>query len=224
LTTERLKGITIGDGNLSDEERRLFLEILFEFEGAIAFEDNEMGVLDTRIKPPIEIHTIPHTPWQQTNLRLPKSVQDTATVMVKEKLDRGLLEYSQGPYRSWYLLVSKKVRGDWRFMNDAQPLNKVTIRDAGMPPAVDDFSEDFAGHPIVSSLDFYSGYNQLLLAPQCRDLTTFLTALGLVRQTQLPQSWTNSVAVFQRIISTVIRKAKAQLSQLLLPLWVIKIT
>jgi hypothetical protein len=78
------------------------------------------------------------------------------------------------------------------------------IRDVGMPLTVDDFSEDFANHPIVSSLDFYSGYNQLLLAPQCRDQTVFLTALGLIRQTRLPQGWINSVAIFERIINKVL--------------------
>jgi hypothetical protein len=69
-------------------------------------------VLDMRIEPPIEIHTISHTLWQQTNLSLPKSVQDAATVIIKEKLNCGLLKYSQGPYCSRYFLVSKKVPGD----------------------------------------------------------------------------------------------------------------
>jgi hypothetical protein len=38
---------------------------------------------------------------------------------------------------------------------------------------------------------------------QCRDLTTFLTIHGLVRQTRLPQGWTSSVSEFQRIMGRV---------------------
>ena len=204
LTEERLKGIRVGDGLLSDEEKELFVDVLFEFEGAIAFEDSEMGLLNEKIEPPVKAYVVPHVPWQQQNLRLPKAMQDVATSLVKEKLDLGLLERSQGPYRSRYFLVAKKTPGSWRFINDVQPLNRVTIRDAGMPPSVDDFSEDFAGYPIVSSLDFYSGYNQVLLDPSSHDLTAFLTSLGLVRQTRLPQGWTNSVAVFQWIICKVL--------------------
>jgi hypothetical protein len=72
-----------------------------------------------------------------------------------------------------------------------------------MPPSVDEFSEDFAGYPIASSIDYYSGYNQIPLDKESRDLTAFLTELGLVRNTRLPQGWTNSVAYFQRIMGKV---------------------
>jgi hypothetical protein len=193
-TPERLAKMKIGVGFLSEEEKQLFIDILFKYEGAIAFDDSEMGLLDPRIEPPIKIHTVPHQPWQQVNLRLPKAMQDEATRQVKEKLDLGILEFSQGPYRSRYFLVQKKEPGSWRFINDVQPLNKITIREAGMPPAVDEFSEDFAGYPITSAIDYYSGYFQLLLDIESRDCTAFLTDIGLVRNTRLPQGWTNLVA------------------------------
>ena len=38
---------------------------------------------------------------------------------------------------------------------------------------------------------------------ESRDLTAFMTALGLLRVTRLPQGWTNSVAVFVRVIGKV---------------------
>jgi len=46
LTPERLAAMKIGTGNLSVAEKQLFVDILFEFEGAIAFEDSEMGLLN----------------------------------------------------------------------------------------------------------------------------------------------------------------------------------
>jgi len=192
----------IGIGFLSEAERQLFIDILFEYEGAVAFGDSEMGLLNPEIEPPVIIHTVPHSPWQQQNLRLPKSMQATATAIVKEKIENGTLEFSQGPYRSRYFLVEKKQR-TWRFINDVQQLNKVTIRDSGMPPSVDEFSEDFAGYPITSAIDYYSGYYQVPLDKESQDLTAFVTELGLVRMTRLPQGWTNSVACFQRVMGKV---------------------
>ncbi len=203
LTPERLSKMKIGTGYLREAERKLFVDILYEFEAAVAFDESEMGLLDPSIEPPVVIPTIPHTPWQQQNIRLPKAMQDAATAHVTDKLQQGILEFSQGPYRSRYFLVAKKTPGAWRFINDVQPLNKVTIRDSGMPPAVDEFSEDFAGYPITSAIDYYSGYYQISLDKLSRDLTSFLTALGLVRMTRLPQGWTNSVSIFQRIISKI---------------------
>ena len=37
--------------------------------------------------------------------------------------------------------------------------NRVTIRDANLPPNVDEFLEGLAGYVISSLLDFFSGYN-----------------------------------------------------------------
>ena len=203
LTPERLAQIQIGNGFLSEAEIQMFVDILFEYEGAIAFDDSEMGLLDPAIEPPVIIHTVPHVPWQQQNLRLPRAMQDEATKHVREKLANGTLEFSQGPYRSRYFLVEKKQTGSYRFINDVQPLNKVTIRDSGMPPSVDEFSEDFAGYPIVTSVDYYSGYYQIPLDLHSRDYTAFLSDLGLVRMTRLPQGWCNSVSTFQRVAGKV---------------------
>ena len=188
---------------LSPAERQLFIDILFDYERAIAFDESEMGLLDPSIESSVVIHMIPHTPWQQQNLRLPKAMQDAATAHVKEKLAYGILELSQGPYRSRYFLIAKKKPDEYRFINDVQSLNKITIRDSGMPPSVDEFSEDFAGYPITSAIDYFSGYYQIPLDKSSRDLMAFMSLLGLVRMTRLPQGWTNSVAEFMRIIEKV---------------------
>jgi hypothetical protein len=89
------------------------------------------------------------------------------------------------------------------FINDVQPLNRVTLRDSGMPPSVDEFSEDFAGFPIISAIDYFSDYYQIPLDKCSRDLTAFLSVLGLVRMTQLLQGWRNSVGTFQRVIGKI---------------------
>ena len=62
LTPEQLLGMQIGTGFLLDAEKKLFIDILYEYKGAIAFEDSEMGLLDPSIKPPVVIHMVPHTP------------------------------------------------------------------------------------------------------------------------------------------------------------------
>jgi len=163
-----------------------------------------MGCLGVHIEPPILAQTVLHVPWQQQNLRLPRSTQEEASKIVKQNLASGVLEFSQGPYRSRYFVVQKSAPGTFRLINDMQPMNKVTIRDAGMPPSVDEFSETFACFPIASTIDFYASYNQIPLDKRSRDLTAFMSELGLVRSTRLPQGWTNSVACFQRIISKVL--------------------
>jgi len=44
---------------LSKEEKQIFIDILFKFEGAIAVDGSEMGLSN---EPPVVLHTIPHVP------------------------------------------------------------------------------------------------------------------------------------------------------------------
>jgi hypothetical protein len=63
----------------------------------------------------------------------------------------------------------------YRLISSAQRINAVTIRDASLPP-VDEVSERFAGFPLVTLLDLYSGYDQCTLAEASRDITAVHTA------------------------------------------------
>ena len=83
-------------------------------------------------------------------------------------------------------------------------INKHSIRDANLPPSVDEFSEEIARCHIASLIDFFSGYDQIELDVQSRDLTGFQTPIGLLRMTTLPQGATNSVAQFVRIVTKIL--------------------
>ncbi|OMJ08874.1 Retrovirus-related Pol polyprotein from transposon [Smittium culicis] len=86
---------------------------------------------------------------------------------------------------------------------DVREVNRVSIKNAGVPPNLEEFSEDFSGKPNYSTFDMMSGYDQISLDLEPRDLFSLQTPLGLVRMTKLPMSWCNSVAVFQRLMNKV---------------------
>ena len=79
--------------------------------------------------------------------------------------------------------------------------NRFTIRDTNLPPSAD----EFANYKISSLIDLFSGYDHVELATESRDLTAFMTPLGLLRHTTLPQGATNSVAQFVRIVTKVLQ-------------------
>ena len=76
----------------------------------------------------------------------------------------------------------------------------MTIRDASLPPAVDDFLERFPGFPLVSLTDLFSGYDPCTLAEVSRDITAFHTPLGLMCMTSIPMGYTNAVQIYDRIM------------------------
>jgi hypothetical protein len=109
-------------------------------QDALAFEDTDRGTLKESYFSPYIIPTVPHIPWEYKNIPIPPGIQDKVIEVLKLKIDAGVYEASQSAYRSRWFCVIKK-NGKLRIVHDLQPLNKVTIRDAGLPPILDDFVE-----------------------------------------------------------------------------------
>ena len=79
--------------------------------------------------------------------------------MLKDRLWFGILEYCKGLYRNQWFLVKKLEKIEYRLINAATDMNKVTIRDTNMLLSLDDFAENFARCQIVSLIDFFSRYD-----------------------------------------------------------------
>jgi len=114
---------------------------------ALAFEDSKRGTFSDEYFPDYEIPVIEHIPWVQAPIRIPKSIKDTVRQMLLDQKAAGKYEYSTASYRSRIFTVSKP-KGGICLVADVQELNRVTVRDAGLPPRTDDFAESFVGHVI----------------------------------------------------------------------------
>jgi len=67
-----------------------------------------------------------------------------------------------------------------KIIHDLQPLNKVTIRETGKIPLVDEFSKPFAARQCYTVLDLFWAYDTRIVHSSSRDLTAFYTPLGLL--------------------------------------------
>jgi hypothetical protein len=150
------------------------------------------------------IFTVPHTPWDLKPIPVPRGLLPKLVNLLKEKMQIEILEPSMAPYSNRWFTVPKKSRA-LRFIQDMQPANRITIRNKGSRPIVDEVAEAFVGQAIYSIGDLYSGYDQFQLAIENRDLTTMKTPLGLVRMCTLPQGATNSVAHMQSALNQILR-------------------
>ena len=197
VTDERLKMLNFGgEGWLSSEELKLMKHVVVLREKAIAFCEAEQGCLKHSYGLPYVIPVVDHEPWQQRPIPIPRAKRDEFTDIVRERLRNGLYEQSSSSYSSPVFCVVKSD-SKLRIVHDLQNLNKVTIKDAGMPPAPEEFVESFVGRACYGLGDIMGGYNERELAEESRPLTTFETPLGRFQLTRLPQGATNSVAVYQ---------------------------
>ncbi|CAL1712335.1 unnamed protein product [Somion occarium] len=196
LTQKRLDGMNINpDGFLSLEEENLFKHILQLNQNSLVFEEEHRGTFREDYFTPYIIPTVPHIPWAYTNIPIPPGIREKVVTLLKEKMAASVYEQSQSSYRSRWFCVLKKS-GKLRLVHDLQPLNAVTIHDAGLPPILDAFVEPFAGRRCYTAFDLYWGFDARKIHEKSRDMTAFLSPLGLLRLTSLPTGFTNSPAEF----------------------------
>ena len=90
-------------------------------------------------------------------------------------------------------------------VHSLEPLNKVTIKHAGVTPFTDQIGEHFAGHTCSGMLDLYIGYDEHGLSEPLCDLTTFQSPFGTLRLVTLPMGWTNSVPIFHDDVTCILQ-------------------
>jgi hypothetical protein len=206
-TSERMEQFDrVHSGNfLLPEERKLIHQFMCQQNDAFAWAEPERGHFREDFFPPIEIPTIPHKPWAQRNIPIPPGIYDEVCRIIKSKIDAGVYERSNSSYRSKWFCVVKKDGKSLRLVHSLEPLNKVTIKHAGVTPFTDQIGEHFAGRACGGMLDLYVGYDERGLSHESRDLTTFQSPFGALRLVTLPMGWTNSVPIFHDDVTFILQ-------------------
>ena len=141
-------------GFLWPDEVNLFHHILQEHQNHFVWEDHQRGSFREDYFSPYIIPVVPHVPWAFTNIPIPPGILDKVVQLLREKMAAGVYEASQSSYRSRWFCVLKKS-GKLRIVHDLQSLNKVIIRDAGLPSNLDRFVEPFAERQCYTVFDLY---------------------------------------------------------------------
>ncbi|CAL9012625.1 unnamed protein product, partial [Prunus brigantina] len=79
-------------------------------------------------------------------------------------------------------LVPTRIQTGWRVCIDYRKLNATTRKDHFPLPFIDQMLERLAGHSFYCFLDGYSGYNQIVIAPDDQEKTTFTCPFGFYRR------------------------------------------
>lgn len=115
----------------------------------------------------------------------------------------GIIEPSISPYSANCRLVPKK-NGKQRLIINYMKLNSVTVRDEYPIPNISEIMGALQGHKIFSVLDATEGFHQLKMDERNRHVTAFTTPFRSFQYTRVPFGMTNSPAIFQRAINSVL--------------------
>ena len=188
------------DKFLLQEDIQLFLYILVKNEATIAFEDIYRGTLKESYFTPYKIPHVPHIPWQDKNIPIPPGLRDKVMELFQLKIKAGVYEPCQSTYRShWFCtwIPEKQKLGN---IHNLQPLNKVSMRESSIPPNLDQFIDQYLDGKCFTVLDLYWEFDARKMDEASRDMTAFLSPLGMLRITSLPTGFTNSPSEFQECI------------------------
>ena len=100
------------------------------------------------------------------------------------------------------LLPSRTVTG-WRICIDYRKLNKATRKDHFTLPFLDQMLDRLAGYEYYCFLDGYSGYNQIAIAPDDQEKTTFTCPYGTFSFRRMPFGLCNAPGTFQRCMMAI---------------------
>jgi len=102
------------------------------------------------------------------------------------------------------MVVVPKKSGDVRICVDLKPLNESVLRETHPLPGVDETLAQLTGATVMSKLDANSGFWQIPLAKESRELTTFITPFGRYCFNKLPFGISSAPEHFQKRMSTVL--------------------
>ena len=107
---------------------------------------------------------------------------------VKSLLGAGFIREVQYPEWLANVVVVKKKKGKWRVCIDFTDLNKSYPKDPFPLPHIDKPVDATAGHQLMSFMDAFSGYNQILMHPEDQDKTSFMTSRGISATRSCPSA------------------------------------
>lgn len=144
------------------------------------------------------------TPVYIKNYRTPHTQKQEINRQVDKMLKDGIIEPSTSNYNNPILLVPKKSAGSdrkFRLVTDFRMLNKKLIADKFPLPRIDDILDQLGRAKYFSVIDLASGFYQIPLHEDSRDITSFSTEKGSFRYTRLPFGLSIGPNSFARMMS-----------------------
>jgi hypothetical protein len=173
-TEDARKEVRVGAA-LEDSVKRRLVEMLREYVDVFAWSYQDMPGLDTDIV----MHQLPLkegcSPVKQKLRRTKPEMSVKIKEEVQKQLDAGFLAVTNYPPWVANIVPVLKKDGKVRMCVDYRDLNRASPKDDFPLPHIDVLVDNTAQYSVFSFMDGFSGYNQIKMAPEDMEKTTFIT-------------------------------------------------
>ena len=106
-------------------------------------------------------------------------------------------------YPDWLanVVMVKKANGKWRMCVDFTDFNKACPKDSFPLPRIDQLVDSTVGHMLLTFMDTFSGYNQIMIDEGDQKKTSFITSKGIFCYKVMPFGLKNAGATYQRLMN-----------------------
>ncbi|CAH9079820.1 unnamed protein product [Cuscuta epithymum] len=207
--------------DLTQEQEEQLLKVLRKFKAAFGWAISDLK----GISPTVCMHKIlleeGVTRCRQPQRRMNPNMKEVVRVEVLKLLDAGIIfPISDSKWVSPVQVVPKKsgitvvsneknelvptrVTTGWRMCVDYRKLNAATKKDHFPLPFIDQMLERLAGHAFYCFLDGFQGYNQIPVAPEDQEKTTFTCPFGTFAFRRMSFGLCNAPGTFQRCMMSI---------------------
>ncbi|KAK0585626.1 hypothetical protein LWI29_031559 [Acer saccharum] len=191
---------------LPDDIRKQLVEFLRERRNSFAWSHEDMIGIDLEVM----VHRLQvdpdHQPVKQKRRKFTPERNKVINEEIQKLFDIGSVREVKYPDWLANVVVVKKKNGKWRVCIDFTDLNKACPKDSFPLPHIDMLVDATAGHELLSFMDAYSGYNQILMHPDDQEKTAFVTERGIFCYKVMPFGLKNAGATYQRLVNKMFAK------------------
>ena len=201
-TPEIPREVRIGK-SLPPEMKQKMIEFLAPRLSNFAFSYEDMPGLDEELV----VHHLPTKadmkPVKQKLRRMKPEWALKVRDEVIKQYNAGFLVVSNYPEWLANIVPVPKKDGKVRMCIDFRDLNKASPKDDFPLPHIDTLVDNTAGYKIFSFMDGFSGYNQIKMAVEDREKTSFITPWGTFCYRVMPFGLKNAGATYQRAMTAL---------------------
>jgi hypothetical protein len=200
-----LKKIVYERSDLSDEEKSKLYTLLCIYEERFSLKGENIGVA-VGVEHEIETEG---RPFRQRLRTYSQAIQSIIDQEVQKLIDQGVIVPSKSPYASNVVLIRKPDPTAANGMKDRLcidyvQLNKQTVKDSYPLPNIQTIFNQISRSTWFTTMDLLNGFWQVMLKPEHRHKTAFLTSRGLYEWLKMPFGLCNAPSTFQRLMDAVI--------------------